>query len=75
MPLGVFIEQTMRRKAVFVGGVLQLFFGLLGRRYMNPYFLDQINAEYFIRPLESDNYRVQVDVPEGYPRDAFGAYF
>jgi hypothetical protein len=75
MPLGVFIEQTMRRKSVFVGGVLQLFFGLLGRRYLNPYFLDQINAEYFIRPLEAANYRSQVNVAEGYPRDAFGAYF
>ncbi len=75
MPLGVFIEQTMRRKAVFVGGVLQLFFGLLGRRYMNPYFLGQINAEHFIRPMEADRYRAQVDVAEDYPRDAFGAYF
>ncbi len=75
MALGVFIEQTMRRKAVFVGGVLQLFFGLMGRRYMNPYFLDQINAEAFIRPVEADRYREQVNVAEEYPRDAFGAYF
>ena len=75
MPLGVFIEQTMRRKAVFVGGVLQLFFGIFGRRYMNQYFLDQINAEHFIRPIEADRYRAQVNVAENYPRDAFGAYF
>jgi hypothetical protein len=75
MPLGVFIEQTMHRKAVFVGGVLQLFFGILGRRYDNPYFLDQINAEHFIRPVEVERYRDQVNVPEEYPRDAFGAYF
>jgi len=75
MPLGVFIEQTMRRKAIFVGGVLQLFFGILGRRYMNPYFLNQINPEQFIRPMEAERYAAQVNVAEGYPRDAFGAYF
>ena len=75
MPLGIFIEQSMRRKAVFVGGALQLFFGILGRRYMNSYFLDQINSEYFIRPLEAGRYRSQVNVAGDYPRDAFGAYF
>ena len=75
MPLGVFIEQAMRRKAVFVGGVLQLFFGILGRRYMNPYFLNQINADHFIRPIEADRYQAQIVVDDNYPRDAFGAYF
>lgn len=75
MPLGVFIQEELRRKAVYVGGVLQLFFGILGRRYLDPFFLDQINAEVFIRPIESDSYREQVADNESGPREAFGAYF
>jgi hypothetical protein len=75
MPLGCFIEQELKRKAVYVGGVLQLYFGVVGRRYDNPFFLDQINREKFIHPLERDRYLLQIPVSETAKREAFGAYF
>jgi hypothetical protein len=75
MPLGLHIERELGRKAVYVGGVLQLFFGIMGRRYENPFFLDQINAENFIYPLERDRYLKSVDIREDTAKEAFGAYF
>jgi hypothetical protein len=75
MPLGVHIERTLLRKAVYVGGVLQLFFGIMGRRYDNPFFLDQINAENFIYPLERERYLKFITIHEKAAKEAFGAYF
>jgi len=74
MPLGVHIERILRRKAVYVGGVLQLFFGIMGRRY-GRFFLDQINAENFIHPLERERYLKFITIHEQTAKEAFGAYF
>jgi len=35
-------------KVTYIGGLLQLYFGIMGRRYRNQFFTDLINAEYFI---------------------------
>lgn len=75
MPLGVHIERSLHRKAVYVGGVLQLYFGIMGRRYQNPFFLDQIHAENFIFPLERDRYLKYFTITDETAREAFAAYF
>lgn len=75
MPLGNFIEQEMKKKAIYVGGVLQLYFGIIGKRYENQFFLDQINREHFIQPIEREKYLAQIPTAETAIRDAFGAYF
>jgi hypothetical protein len=75
MPLGIHIEQVMKRKAIYVGGVLQLYFGIMGRRYQNPFFLDQINPEKFILPLEGERYLKYVTINEQTAREALAAYF
>jgi hypothetical protein len=75
VPLGEFIKTEMGKKAIYVGGVLQLFFGIMGRRYENPFFTDQINVNKFIYPLEREKYLKNVEIPEGMAREAFGAYF
>ena len=75
MPLGVFIEKELNRKAVYVGGVLQLFFGIMGRRYENPWFTQQINPENFIYPVERERYLKDIVISEAMAREAFGAYF
>jgi len=75
MPLGVHIERNLRRKAIYVGGILQLFFGIMGARYNNKFFLDQINSENFIYPLERERYLKFVAIQEDAPKEAFGAYF
>ena len=75
MPLGVHIERTLHRKAIYVGGVLQLYFGIMGRRYQNPFFLDQINQDNFISPLERERYLKFVTISDQTATEAFGAYF
>jgi hypothetical protein len=75
MPLGDFIERELKKKAIYVGGVLQLYFGIMGKRYENPFFLDQINREYFIQPIEREKYLSLIPTSETTIRDAFGAYF
>ena len=75
MPLGVFIEQDMKKKAIYVGGVLQLLFGVIGRRYENPFFLDQINREHYIQPIERQRYLDVIPTEDSAAREAFGAYF
>lgn len=75
MPLGLHIERVLCRKAVYVGGVLQLYFGIMGRRYQNRFFLDQIHPENFIVPLERERYMKFVTIEEKTAAEAFGAYF
>jgi hypothetical protein len=75
MPLGLHVRDVMQRKAIYVGGCLQLFFGITGRRYDNPFFLNQINSGAFILPLERERFLRHVPVEPGSARDAFGAYF
>ncbi len=75
MPLGVFIEKELRKKAIYFGGVMQLYFGVMGRRYENPYFIDQINREYFIHPVERERYAQMLPQSDHVAREAFGAYF
>jgi hypothetical protein len=75
MPLGLFIEKSLKRKAIYVGGVLQLFFGIMGRRYENQWFQEQINPEKFIYPVERERYLRNMIIPESMAREAFGAYF
>jgi hypothetical protein len=74
LPLGVFIEKKLNRKAVYVGGILQIFFGITGRRY-DAGFGDQINVEQFIHPVERDRYLKFFTIDDHTAREAFGAYF
>ncbi len=75
MPLGSHIARTMGKKAIYMGGVLQLFFGVMGRRYDNPFFINQINLDAFIYPLERERFLKHMSVGPQTAREAFGAYF
>jgi hypothetical protein len=75
MPLGLHISEKMRRKAIYMGGCLQLFFGVNGRRYDNPFFRNQMNLEAFIRPVERDRFLRYFTINSETAREAFGAYF
>ena len=75
MPLGTHIAGVMKRKAMYVGGILQFYFGIMGRRYQNEFYTDQINAEYFITAEEASKYTRHITVPEDARKDGFGAYF
>ena len=75
LPLGFHIEQELARHAVYVGGVLQLFFGIIGRRYRNIFFEDQMNLRNFIEPVEKKLYAPHIPSDDSAVREAFGAYF
>jgi hypothetical protein len=75
LPIGEFIKNAMGRKVVYVGGVLQLFFGIMGRRYENIFFTQHLNLDSFIYPIEKDKYLAGKNIPESMAKEAFGAYF
>jgi hypothetical protein len=74
MPVGDFIARRMKKKALYVGGVLQLYFGIMGRRYVNPFFLNQINQEYFVRAEERELYLRHISISADSATEGFGAY-
>lgn len=75
MPLANHIALNMGRSAVYVGGILQLFFGIMGRRYQNEFFLNALNPEAFIAPVERERYFRHISLAGDAPLEAFGAYF
>ena len=75
MPLGVHVAGELERKAIYVGGVLQLYFGIMGRRYDNPFFVDQINVDKFIHPLERERYGKFIPLHDNAAREAFAAFY
>ncbi len=76
MPIGCFIEKSLQRKAIYIGGVLQLMFGILGRRYAdNTFFTDMLNLDRCIFPIEGNDYLKHVRLSPEMAREAFAAYF
>ena len=73
MPVGAALRAA-GKKVIYVGGVLQMFFGVLGRRWESTYFEQIINNEYWIRPLETPD-KLDKDKLKDSPTEAFGAYF
>jgi hypothetical protein len=72
LELGSFIKK-LGRGAIYIGGALQLFFGVAGRRYLETsgeYYRPLMN-EYWIRPLEP----AACSVDEGAQTEAWGAYW
>ncbi len=76
LPIGQYIRDEMAKQAIYVGGVLQLYFGITGRRYRgNQFFDEQINSEFFVSPVEGDRYLQHISVSTNTAKEAFGAYF
>lgn len=62
MPLGAFIKTKLCKKAVHIGGALQLLFGIKGKRWERKEFdyLHKLYNEHWVRPtddLKPKNYR------------------
>ena len=77
MYLGKTIKNS-GRKAIYVGGVLQLFFGIMGRRYdsegMRVFLSSMFNLEHFVYPIETPKYIKDAD-KSGQKTEGFFAYF
>jgi hypothetical protein len=73
--LGNFISKTLNKKAIYIGGVLNIFFNIKGGRYDNDDFYTQLNnLSYRIEAIEKNKY----DYIKGgrlNKTEAFNAYF
>lgn len=53
MYLGDFIKNNMGKKALYLGGILNVYFGIYGGRYDIPFFNKFLNLDYQIEPFEN----------------------
>lgn len=74
MYLGDFISQSMQKKAVYVGGVLNVLFNIYGERYDTPYFNSLMREEAQIEAFENDDV-AQLKGGWGRESEALRAYF
>ncbi len=65
MSIGAFIKRELRRKAMHLGGMTQLLFGIKGGRWdRDPKYSQGLYNEYWVRPFDSDKVK-HTDTIEG----------
>jgi len=67
LPLASFIKNT-GKKAVHIGGAIQIHFAIKGRRWENEYNLTHLFNEHWVRPMKEE-------VPENYKDVENGCYW
>jgi hypothetical protein len=72
--LGAFISKSLNRKAIYLGGVLNILFNIYAKRYDNSFFDNFINKDYRIEALEKDKY-LNVKGGRQFKNESFNAYF
>lgn len=72
--LGSFISKKMNKKAIYIGGVMNVLFNIFGKRYDDKYYKNINDLSYRIIAFEKNNY---VDFKGGKKiiNEAFNAYF
>jgi len=59
MYLGDKIKTKLSKKAVYVGGILNVYFNLYGERYDAPTWNEMVNLDYQIETLENDIFPIE----------------
>jgi len=54
MPLGSFIKHNLNKTCVYIGGGLQLLFGIKGNRWDNHEFISKLYNSYWVRPNKNE---------------------
>lgn len=54
LPLASFIKTKLEKKAIHMGGAVQILFGIKGKRWDNGPFFQQLYNEHWVRPLRSE---------------------
>jgi hypothetical protein len=54
MPLGNYIKKELKKSAIYVGGGLQLYFGIKGKRWDNSPDITKFYNEYWTRPSQEE---------------------
>lgn len=65
MSIGAFIKRELKRKAVHLGGMTQLLFGIKGRRWEGIPKYDALFNEHWVRPFESDTITAAKTIENG----------
>lgn len=55
MPMGRHIKEVVGRKALYLGGILNVVFNIYGQRYDTPTFNDMVNLSCQIDPFENED--------------------
>ena len=72
--LGSFISNTMNKKAIYIGGVLNVLFNIYGGRYNDDYYNSINNLEYRITAIEKEKYK-NIQGGRNIKNESFNAYF
>jgi len=74
MFLGDFIKHQMGKKAIYIGGIINVFFNIYGGRFGNYFEPSGLNRQYEINPLENDSIKNIGGRSNGWS-ESIGAYF
>ena len=72
--LGSFISTKMNKKAIYIGGPLNVIFNIHGKRYTNKFYNDINNLSYRIIAFEKEKYENSKGGKK-YDNESFNAYF
>jgi hypothetical protein len=74
MPIGSFIKRNLNKKAIYLGGILNVIFNIYGKRYDEGYFNKLVNLEYQIEPFENRSI-AKIKGGRHAPGESLNAYF
>ena len=74
MYCGDFIKNVMKKKSIYVGGILNVLFGIYGKRYDNSFFMQFTYPEYRINPFENEKVK-KITAGRLFKNEAVFAYF
>jgi hypothetical protein len=72
--LGDFISKKMNKKAIYIGGPLNVFFCIRAERYTNSFYLNIMNEQRIITAFEKDFYN-HISGGRSTKSEGFRAYF
>lgn len=74
MYLGSFIKNKLRKKAIYLGGILNVYFGIYGGRYDIPFFNNFLNLEFQIEAFENKDI-LSINGGRDFKSESLNAYF
>ena len=74
MPLGSFIKNELNKQSIYIGGALNVIFGIYGERFDISFYRKRVNQAYIIDPVENKYFRNNKGGKTQY-NEGFKAYF
>lgn len=74
MHLGYFLKNVLRKKSIYIGGVLNVMFAIYGGRYDCDYYMKFHTPGYLIDPFENENAK-KITAGRNWKTESLNAYF